>query len=312
MPRVATSAQGRSVVVPGHPAYAEIGRLDPQGDGQSWSVIVPGRLVQLSPRVRRLTAPNPGVMTGPGTNTYLLDAGDEGTVVIDPGPDDEAHVQRILAATGGRVRAVLVTHDHLDHRPAAVRLQAATGASWVALPRTGCEATEPRQHVPADGEWLRYGPLMLQALHTPGHASSHVCFLLPDERMLFSGDHVMQGSTVVIAPPDGNLRVYLESLRRLIDLPIDWIAPGHGFLMDQPARVFESLIAHRLQREARVVSALDHETPRSIDALLADVYRETPVVLHEAASRMLHAHLLKLEDEGRAMSDGAGWRLTSA
>lgn len=190
MPRIARDAQGRSVVVPGHPAYAEIGRLDPQGDGQSLSVIVPGEMVMLSARVRRLTAPNPGVMTGPGTNTYLLDGGSEGAVVIDPGPDDATHVERILAATQGRIQAVLVTHDHLDHRPAAVRLQAETGAAWVALPRIGREASEPRQHVPADGELLRYGALALQALHTPGHASSHLCFMLPDERLLFSGDHV--------------------------------------------------------------------------------------------------------------------------
>ncbi len=312
LPRVATGAKARQVLLPDHPAYAEVGRLDTQGHGLIRSVIVPGELVALSDRVQRLTAPNPGVMTGPGTNTYLLDAGDGRWVVLDPGPDDPLHIERILAATQGALHAILVTHDHSDHRPGALRLHAATGAPLVSLPRRGA-APDPAvaSHVPADGELLRYGTLAVRALHTPGHASSHVCFVLPEERLMFSGDHVMQGSTVVIAPPDGNLQHYLQSLEQLLDEPLDWIAPGHGFLMAEPHAVLRGLIAHRLQREAAVLDALVPGREASIDTLRRELYSHTPAPLHGAAARMLLAHLHKLEREGRVAQRGELWRSTS-
>ena len=139
----------------------------------------------------------------------------------------------------------------------------------------------------------------LSAIHTPGHAGNHLCYLLDEERMLFTGDHVMQGSTVVINPPDGDMGAYLRSLRELMALDLDWLAPGHGFLMPQPRRAMEQIVAHRLKREAKVLQAFGSRQPVSMDQLLATVYDDVPPKLHAIARRSLTAHLLKLRDDGR-------------
>ena len=216
MPRRANSTRGPRVVLPDELPYAEVGRLDPEGHGNVHADLVAGRAVRLSSRIVRVTAPNPGPMTGPGTNTYLVGEGDAWTV-IDPGPANDDHVQSILAAAPGRIVQILVTHTHKDHSPGAVPLAAATGAPVLgrraAHPMWQDESFAPTQELQG-GERLALGPgTTLEVIHTPGHASNHLCFLLQEERTLFTGDHVMQGSTVVINPPDGDMAAYLGALQ---------------------------------------------------------------------------------------------------
>jgi glyoxylase-like metal-dependent hydrolase (beta-lactamase superfamily II) len=200
--------------------------------------------VRLSPRIVRVTAPNPGVMTGPGTNSYLVGAGDD-WAVIDPGPADEAHRQALLAAAPGPIRRILVTHTHLDHSPGAIELARATGAALLGQrARTRRDRTSAScptaSSSTANGLGFADGSA-LRVIHTPGHASNHLCYLLEAEKTLFTGDHVMQGSTVVINPPDGDMALYLQALQALLDEDLDWLAPGHGFLVAQPHAVLRAL-----------------------------------------------------------------------
>jgi glyoxylase-like metal-dependent hydrolase (beta-lactamase superfamily II)/8-oxo-dGTP pyrophosphatase MutT (NUDIX family) len=312
-PRLATTPQGRRPIMPGEWAYAEIGRLDPEGRGHVSTDLAPGVPVWLSPRVLRVTAPNGSMMTGPGTNSYYVGVpgGDDWTL-IDPGPDDEAHVRALLAAAPGPVRRILVTHTHKDHSPAAAALKAATGATThgrvAAHPEWQDNEFRP-DRVLGHGDRLALGEgVTLRVLHTPGHASNHLCYLLEEEKLLFTGDHIMQGSTVVINPPDGDMAVYLASLRLLLAEDLDWLAPGHGFLIDQPHAAVNKLIAHRLQREAKVLAAVQQLGPAPEAALLAQVYADTPAHLHGVALRSLRAHLQKLEAEGRVhMADDERW-----
>ncbi|MBI3370070.1 MAG: MBL fold metallo-hydrolase, partial [Burkholderiales bacterium] len=310
-------ARGRRVLNVGDWAYAEVGRLDLTGRGDVNPELTPGEPVWLSERVRRVTANNGSMMTGPGTNSYFIGAGDrvDGEwALLDPGPDDAAHVQALLAAAPGRVTRILVTHTHKDHSPAAAAIHAATGA-----PRYGRVADHPEwqdtafapEHRLHDGDRLVLADgITLRVIHTPGHASNHLCYLLEEEKLLFTGDHLMQGSTVVINPPDGSMAIYLASLRRLLDEDLDWLAPGHGFLIDQPHTVVRKTIAHRLAREAKVQAALKGLQPAVDEALLPAAYADTPPKLHAMALRSLRAHLLKLRDDGVAAQDADGsWRL---
>ena len=160
------------------------------------------------------------------------------------------------------------------------------------------------------GERFALGPAAtLEVIHTPGHASNHLCFHLPQEKLLFTGDHVMQGSTVVINPPDGDMAAYLRALEQLLALDLDWFAPGHGFLVAQPHAVVRALLAHRLAREDKIVTALAVHQPASVEALVTMAYADTPASLHPLARRSLLAHLLKLQGEGRAVLEGERWRL---
>jgi len=314
-PRVAVGAGGkRSVLVATDHAYAEVSRLDPSGTGRALATIEPGRVVQLGPALRRLTAPNAGMMTGPGTNSYLLGAPGGEQIVIDPGPAIDAHVDALLEASSGRIAAILVTHTHQDHSPAAARLAAMTGAIRIGLPAPANgrqDRTFTPDERPADGEPLALAGIALRAIHTPGHASNHVCWWYGDERLLFTGDHLMQGSTVVIDPPDGDMAAYLASLRGLADrLPsLAWLAPGHGFLIGEPLRAIERLVAHRLGREAKVLAALERLGGGDVAALLPAVYDDVAPQLHPVAARSLLAHLLKLQHEGRAAEHGGRWQL---
>jgi glyoxylase-like metal-dependent hydrolase (beta-lactamase superfamily II)/8-oxo-dGTP pyrophosphatase MutT (NUDIX family) len=313
MPRIGSDAHGMRPVLPSHWAYAEIGRLDPGGRGDIGIELVPGRTVRLSPRIVRVTADNGSVMTGPGTNSYFV--GDPGgpCALIDPGPDDAAHVQALLAAAPGPITRILVTHTHKDHSPAAQALKAATGA-----PLFGRVANFPEWQDAAfvpdtalqHGDRIALGAdTTLRVVHTPGHASNHLCYLLEQEKLLFTGDHLMQGSTVVINPPDGDMQAYLQALSMLLDIDLDWLAPGHGFLIDHPHDVVRKTIAHRLQREAKVVAALRGLGHGDIDALLPQVYADVPPRLHAVAARSLRAHLLKLRADGRADEAGGVWSL---
>ncbi len=316
LPRVATARGQRTVVLPGEWCYAEIGRLDPHGHGQAAAELVAGVAVRLSGQVWRVTAPNPGPMTGPGTNSYLVGSGAPGAgwTVIDPGPADAAHVQALCdaaAQAGGPITRILVTHTHRDHSPGAAPLAAATGAPvWGRLPAhpMGQDSSFVPAHQPVHGERIALGSgATLRVLHTPGHASNHLCFLLDNERLLFTGDHVMQGSTVVINPPDGDMAAYLRALDALLAEDLDWLAPGHGFLIAEPHAVLRRLIAHRLKREAKVAAALRAAGPAALEDLLGAVYDDVPAALHGVAQRSLLAHLIKLQADGVARVDGEVW-----
>jgi glyoxylase-like metal-dependent hydrolase (beta-lactamase superfamily II)/8-oxo-dGTP pyrophosphatase MutT (NUDIX family) len=312
MPRVGQGPEGPRPVMPEEPAWAEIGRLDPLGQGHVSYVLTPGVPVRLSERVIRVTAANGSVMTGPGTNTYLVGGGTANRwTVIDPGPDDEAHVQAVLAAAPGPIEAIVLTHTHLDHSPAARALRAATGAPvagrWPVHPQGQDERLVLDREL-HHGQRLVCGPeAHLRVWHTPGHASNHLCFELEEEKLLFTGDHVMQSSTVVIHPPDGDMAAYLSSLRNMLELDLEWLAPGHGFLMTGVRQVLEGLIAHRLQREALVVQAVARLGPATVPALREQVYAGLAAALEPMAERSLLAHLLKLQAEGRVRLSPAGW-----
>jgi glyoxylase-like metal-dependent hydrolase (beta-lactamase superfamily II) len=271
----------------------------------------PGRPDRLAPGLLRLTAPNPGLMTGPGTNTYVIGQGE--LAVVDPGPDDGTHRDAIMAAARaeGAIRWVLVTHTHIDHAPGAGALAAATGATVVGFgPAEGfapdlCVGdgwTLALGH--DDGEGDPAGPT-LQAVHTPGHASDHLCWLIRPSRTLLTGDHVMHGSTVVIRPPDGDLHTYLESLTRVRDTepPVAVLAPGHGRTMDHVTDVIDALIAHRLGRHARVAEALGRAGAGTVDELLPEVYADVTEAQLPVARFSLWAHLRALGQEGRAVPD---------
>jgi glyoxylase-like metal-dependent hydrolase (beta-lactamase superfamily II) len=265
-----------------------------------------GQLDEIAPGVRRLVARNPGFMTGPGTNTYLV--GTQRCAVIDPGPHDPVHIERILEAAGGRVSSILATHTHPDHSPAVAALAQSTGAEVLGrgAPVHGRQdATFAPTRVLNDGDVVRADDLALRVIHTPGHASNHLCYLLEGAGMLFSGDHVMQGSTVVIGPPDGDMRVYLQSLARLQREPVTRIAPGHGTVIEDAQSEVARLIAHRLQREAKVVERLRRAGRATIDVLVASVYDDVDPRLHPVAKGSLLAHLLKLQADGRAARDDA-------
>lgn len=318
MPLRCVNRKGPTVVLPDDLAYAEVHKLDP--DGLRHDVccdLLAGQAVRLSERIVRVTAPNPGMMTGPGTNSYFVgDPQADRWALIDPGPADAAHLASLQAAAPGPVHWVLATHTHVDHSPGAVAAARAFGAEVLGR-RPDHAQGQDLSFVPArelqHGEMLVLGPqATLQVVHTPGHASNHLCYLLQEEKLLFTGDHVMQGSTVVINPPDGDMTAYLRALQALLDVELDWLAPGHGFLVAQPHAVLQALIAHRLRREGKVVDALRPRGSALIDELLPEVYADTPPRLHPVARRSLLAHLLKLRADGRAEDDGETWRWTGA
>ncbi len=270
----------------------------------------PGRVDEVASGVRRLTAPNPGLMTGPGTNTYLV--GRSELVVVDPGPADEAHTAAIVAAAAaiGPIGTILVTHTHVDHAPGAAALAAATGARVVGFgpaegfapdARAGEGWTLSIPGTPAGGD------LTLRALHTPGHASDHLCWLVEEHALLLTGDHVMHGSTVVIRPPDGDLHQYLASLSRVRDAepPVRTLAPGHGRLMDHVPDVINALIAHRMGRHEAIAGALGRRGDGTVDELLPTVYGDVTERQLPVARFSLWAHLRALGQEGRAVAAGA-------
>lgn len=270
------------------------------------------RPVALRTNLRRLTAPNPSLMTGPGTNTYIV--GESGAyIVLDPGPAVPAHIARIAEAVGDGLQAIVCTHSHPDHSPGAPMLREVVGRD---VPILGlASASTARAHsefVPdralADGERLRVGDSTLRVVHTPGHAANHLCLILEEDRLLFSGDHVLNGSTTVVDPPDGNMVAYLDSLRRLADEPVDFILPAHGWVLGPAEPAIHKLIAHRLDREAKVAAALARMGQGTLDELVPHAYNDVTPALHSVAKRSLLAHLEKLEADGRAVRETDTWR----
>lgn len=270
---------------------------------------------RLNDRVRRIVAPNPGVMTGPGTNTYLL--GDDEVAVLDPGPALQPHIDAILEAAGDRIRWIVCTHTHPDHSPAWKAIADATGAQVLgASPPDDMfqdDTFKPTQELQHD-DLLATEEFSLRAVHTPGHVGNHYCFFLEEEKMMFAGDHIMNGSTVVIIPPSGDMKAYIESLEKLLDYPLQFIAPGHGEVMENSREVVEWLVNHRLTREAKVVDKLQAAGKTALDELVKLVYDDVDTSLHKMAKLSLSAHLIKLEQEKRAVSHSAdeSWELISS
>ena len=272
----------------------------------------PGVPVDLNPWVRRITAPNPGVMTGPGTNTYLL--GREAVAVLDPGPLIDSHVEAILAAGAGKIRWIVATHTHPDHSPAWQPLAEATGAQVIgARPWDDMfqdETFDPSVEVQHD-QLLATDEFHLRAIHTPGHVGNHYCYLLEEAGMLFTGDHIMEGSTVVIVPPSGDMRAYIDSLKLLLDYPLQTMAPGHGGVITDPTAAVNWLVEHRLKRERKVVDGLRSLGRANLDELVVVVYDDVDPGIHHMAKLSLTAHLIKLEQEGSARcEESAHWSLT--
>ena len=270
---------------------------------------------RLNPTVRRIVAPNPGVMTGPGTNTYLL--GNEEIAVLDPGPAIPEHIEAILAAGAGKIRWIVCTHTHPDHSPAWQAIAEATGAEVIgASPADDMfqdDTFQPSAELQHD-DVLQTAEFTLRAVHTPGHVSNHFCFFLEQEQMLFAGDHIMNGSTVVIVPPSGDMKAYIESLQLLLEYPLKFIAPGHGEVLEDSAAVVEWLVNHRLKRESKVVDKLEGLGLADMDALVAAVYDDVDVSLHDMAKLSLRAHLIKLETERRVAHDNTAdtWKLLAS
>ncbi len=272
-----------------------------------------GEITQLASDVWRIVAPNAGLMTGPGTNSYLVGS-PAGICVIDPGPESAIHTERLLALTPGPITTIALTHTHRDHAPGALALLAATGASLIALPPpntpendTRVEPAAPAADVLACSDFAD----RLTLIPTPGHASNHLCFWHAAHGMLFTGDHVMNGSTVVIAPPDGDMLAYFESLASVAAMPLQTIAPGHGELITDPTTVVTQLIAHRRRREAKVRDALREVGPESLAGLVSHVYDDVDVRLHGLAKKSLLAHLIGLQQSGLARIEGDMWRIST-
>jgi glyoxylase-like metal-dependent hydrolase (beta-lactamase superfamily II) len=266
-------------------------------------------LTELAPGVRRLLAPNPSMMTGPGTNTYLI--GNDEVAVLDPGPAIESHLNKILDVANAPVRWVMVTHTHPDHSPAARELARATGAELLGrLPPEGQhqDMTFAPDRVLVDGDRISIDGVEVEAIHTPGHASNHVCYLHTHLNWVFTGDHVIDGSTVVIDPPDGNMKHYLESLAKVKGFRPAALAPGHGELIRDPDRAIDWIVAHRLEREAKIAAALKDKPGLTSMELVPQVYQDVDKKLYGWAERSLLAHLLKLEADGVAARKSKRWK----
>ena len=265
----------------------------------------PSSATRLSPFVEVLVAPNAGVMTGPGTNTYVVGA--DPSIVIDPAVDEPAFLDEVVASAG-RVVAILVTHRHSDHTGGAAALAEMTGAPVRAY---GDERAGDADVTPIhDEEVVEAGPVRLVAIHTPGHASDHLCFYLDGTTSLFSGDTILGQGTAVIAPPDGDMRAYLDSLRRLLSWRIGRIYPGHWPALDGGRAVIERYISHRMEREAAIREAV-RANPSSIDEIVARVYVDTPPQLHPIAAYSVRAHLDMLEAAGEVRRLNERWASTA-
>jgi glyoxylase-like metal-dependent hydrolase (beta-lactamase superfamily II) len=241
-------------------------------------------------------------MTLEGTNSYVVAAAESATVVvIDPGPPDPGHVERLIGATRGRrVELVLLTHTHLDHAEGAVAFAARAGAPLAALDREWATAGAPSL---AAGRGLLAGGVRLESLPTPGHAADHCCFWLGVERAMFTGDHILGRGTTVVEWPGGDMAFYLRSLEAVRDFEPDRLYPGHGPAITDPAGTIREYLEHRMLREAQVLAALE-AGERSPAGMVRRIYADVDPALHRYAELSVRAHLVKLVREGRAVEDG--------
>jgi glyoxylase-like metal-dependent hydrolase (beta-lactamase superfamily II) len=281
------------------------------------SAQTPDIIQPLSMRVRRIMAANPSPFTYTGTQTYLI--GTAEVAVIDPGPDDAAHVAAIVSAVAGaRIVAIVCTHTHRDHSPAARSLRAATGAPVIGCaplvlddlgPRADAsfDASYTPDRILRDGERLTGTGWTLEAVSTPGHTSNHLCYELIEEAALFTGDHVMGWSTTVVSPPDGDMADYMRSLKRLEARADNIYYPAHGEPVTRPQRFVRGLIKHRRQREAQILRLIEGGTG-DVAAMVPQMYAGIDERLYPAAGRSVLAHLIDLKQRGR-VHEGALWTL---
>jgi glyoxylase-like metal-dependent hydrolase (beta-lactamase superfamily II) len=277
----------------------------------------PGQVENTAPGVRRVLCGNPGPFTWRGTNSWIIGQG-ASVAVLDPGPEDAAHLDAILRATmGERITHILVSHTHRDHSPGVAALQAATGARshgfgpHMTPPDQGGEGGDHGFHPDVtlpDGAVVEGDGWRLTAIHTPGHCANHLCFALEGTGILFSADHVMSWSTTVVSPPDGDMAAYMASLARLRARDDRLYLPGHGPPLPNPGPFTAALAAHRMEREAMVLAALRGAGRATARELVPPVYGPTlDARLVPAAARSLLAHLIKLEAEGAAGREGEYW-----
>jgi glyoxylase-like metal-dependent hydrolase (beta-lactamase superfamily II) len=278
-----------------------------------------GTAEQLEPLVRRVLAANPSAFTFTGTQTYLVGTGDS-IAVIDPGPDEADHLDALIAAIGAaRVAAIVCTHTHRDHSPAAAPLSAITGAPIIGCAALVLDDNGPRadasfdttyapDRVLADGEQLTGPDWTLTAVTTPGHTSNHLCYALGQSGALFTGDHIMGWSTTVVAPPDGDMAAYMDSLQKIHDRDDRVHYPAHGPQIDNPRQFARGLIGHRRQRERQILALLA-EAPQSIAEMVPRMYKAVAQELWGAAGRSVLAHLIDCERRGLVARDGEVWRL---
>jgi glyoxylase-like metal-dependent hydrolase (beta-lactamase superfamily II)/8-oxo-dGTP pyrophosphatase MutT (NUDIX family) len=307
--------------------YGELALVCPDGQIVHELAWQTERPVPLLKNVQRLTAPNPGFMTGPGTNSYVVGDPATGHIAIDPGPDEPEHIDRLWRAAGGDIRAIVCTHSHPDHSPGAMRLQAlcANTPPILGLPSAATSRTDSRfspERALADGERLTLTAAdgtthTLQVVHTPGHAANHLCLLLEEDGLLFSGDHILNGSTTVIDPPDGNMGDYLESLDKLDRLSaqhgVQFILPAHGYVLGDHPRSADNpgapehggaraaiahLRAHRLAREAKVARAMQAVPEGTMDDWVKIAYDDVPERLWPVAKRSMLAHVEHIQSLG--------------
>lgn len=294
------------------PPFGELAMVCPDGQilhALDWQSETPVTLLR---NVRRLTAPNAGPMTGPGTNSYIVGDAATGYIVIDPGPRDDDHTARLFEATGGDIRAIVCTHSHADHSPGATPLQALCDDHPPILGLPSAPTARTASHfVPdralADGERLVLegtdagSTHTLRVVHTPGHAANHLCLVLEEDGLLFSGDHILNGSTTIVDPPDGNMSDYLDSLTRLdevcADGDIDFILPAHGYVIGSARDAIAALRMHRLKREARVLAAMRAQPDGTPQDWLPVAYDDVPERMWPMAARSLAAHVERIQQK---------------
>ena len=294
--------------------FGELALVTPDGQIHHHLDWQTDQAVALLKNVQRLTAPNPGVMTGPGTNSYLVGDPNTGYIAIDPGPADDNHLQRLWRAAGGQIKAIVCTHSHADHSPGAVPLQALCtvkppilGLASRPTARANSRFTPEREL--ADGEKLVLQGMgvdgaithTLRVVHTPGHAANHLCLVLEEDGLLFSGDHVLNGSTTVIDPPDGHMGDYLDSLDKLAAAceagGIEFILPAHGHVLGFAHQAITHLKAHRLKREAKIAAAMQALPQGSLQEWVEKAYDDVPPRLWPVAARSLQAHVDHIREQ---------------
>ncbi len=278
---------------------------------------------QISPLVRRVLARNASPFSYTGTQTYIVGQGE--VAVIDPGPlgDDPAHVGELVRLIGDeRIVAILCTHTHRDHSPAAAPLAVATGAPVIGCAPLVIEDDGPRSdaafdptykpdRVLGDGERLTGPGWTLRAVHTPGHTSNHLCYALEEEKALFSGDHIMGWSTTVVSPPDGDMADYMRSLQLLIDRDDAVYYPAHGPQVDKPQRLARGMMGHRKQREGQILRLIGRGVGM-IENMIPHMYKGVDKRLWPAAERSVLAHLIDLRDRGLVRISGGNWAIAPA
>jgi glyoxylase-like metal-dependent hydrolase (beta-lactamase superfamily II) len=280
-----------------------------------------GTAQQLEPLVRRVLAANPSAFTYTGTQSYVVGNGSD-VAVIDPGPDEPDHIEALLAAVGdAKVSAIVCTHTHRDHSPAAAPLAAKTGAPIIGCAPLMLADDGPRSDAPfdqtyrpdrvlADGESISGDGWTLTAVATPGHTSNHLCLALGESGALFTGDHVMGWSTSVVAPPDGDMAAYMASLQKLQDRSDRIYYPAHGPAVEKPRQLVRGMMGHRRQRERQILNLVESGTGLIAD-MVPVMYKGVDKNLHPAAARSVLAHLIDLENRSVVSREGDEWKIAA-